>query len=69
MESPFEQNAWKLYNDKLIMVPVWFTRTQLPPTVMKRSHKVKVTKKDMYLSDGNLADDEENIIEPKRKRK
>ena len=26
-------------------------------------------KKDVYLTDGNSADDEENIKEPKRKRK
>ena len=45
------------------------TGSQLPPTDMKRSHKVKVTKKDVYLSDDNLADDQENITEPKRKRK
>ena len=51
------------------MVPISFTRSQLPPTVTKRSHKVKVTKKNVYLSDDNLADDEENITEPKRKRK
>ena len=50
------------------MVPVWFIRTQLPLTVTKRSHKVKVTKKDIYLSDSNLADGEENITEPKRKK-
>ena len=31
------------------------------PTAMKRSHKVKVAKKDVYLSDVNLADDEESI--------
>ena len=43
------------------MVPVWFTRSQLPPTVMGRSHKVKVTKKDIYLSDDKLDDDEESI--------
>ena len=42
------------------MVPVWLTRSQLPATDMKRSHKVKVTKKDVYLSDDNLADDQEN---------
>ena len=42
---------------------------QLPPTDMKRSHKVKVTKKDVYLSDDNLADDQENITEQKRKKK
>ena len=51
------------------MVPVWFTGSQLPATDMKRSHKVKVTKKDVYLSDDNLTDDEKNITEPKRKRK
>ena len=51
------------------MVPVWFTGSQLPPTDMKRSHKVKVTKKDVYLSDDNLADDQENITEQKRKKK
>ena len=62
----FEQNAWKWCDGKLIMVPVWFTGSQLPPTVMKRSHKVKVAKKDVYLSDDNLADDEENTTEPKR---
>ena len=53
----------------LIMVPVWFTGSQLRPTVAKRSHKVKVTKKDVYLNDDNVADDEKNITEPKRKRK
>ena len=51
------------------MVPVWFTGSQLPPTGMKRSHKVKITKKDVYLSDGNLDDDQENITEPKKERK
>ena len=35
---------------------------------MKQSHKVKVTKKDVYLGDDNLAEDEENIAEAKRKR-
>ena len=67
--SSFEQNGWKWCDNKLIMVPVWLTRSQLPATDMKRSHKVKVTKKDVYLSDDNLADDQENITEPKRKRK
>ena len=37
----FEQNDWKRCDDNLIMVPVWFTGSQLPPAVMKRSHKVK----------------------------
>ena len=36
---------------------VWFTGSQLSSTVMKRSHKVKVTKTVVYLSDDNLADD------------
>ena len=63
--SPFEQNGWKWCNGKLTMVLVWFTGSQLSLTVMKRSHKVKVTKKDVYyLSDDNLADEEENITEP-----
>ena len=30
-----EKNGWKLCDDNLIMVPVWFTGRQLPPTVMK----------------------------------
>ena len=59
--SSFEQNGWKWCDDKLIRVLVWITGSQLPPTVMKRSHKVKVTKKDLYLSDDDLADDEESI--------
>ena len=50
------------------MVPVWFTENQLTPIVMKRNHKVKVTRKDVYLSADNLADDEENITQPKRMR-
>ena len=58
----FEQNGCKWCDDKLITVPVWCNRIQLPLTVMKRSHKVKVTKKDVYLSDDNLADDEESTI-------
>ena len=66
--SSFEQNGWKLCDDTLVMVPVWFTGSQLPSTVMKRIHEVKVTKKDVYLSNDNLADDEENVTEPKRKR-
>ena len=33
---------------------------QLSPAVMKRSQKVKVTKKDVYLSDDNLAAGKEN---------
>ena len=40
---------------------VWFTGSQLPPTVIKQSHKVKVTKKDVYLSDDNLADDKKTL--------
>ena len=40
------------------------TGSQLPPTDMKRSHKVKVTKKDVYLIDDNLG---ENITELKKK--
>ena len=51
------------------MVPVWFSGNQLPSTVMKWSHKFKVTKKEVYLSYDYLADDEEDITEPKRKRK
>ena len=51
------------------MVSVRFTESQLPPTVRKQSYKVKVTKKNVYLSDDNLANDEENIAEPKRNRK
>ena len=62
------QNGWKWCNDKLIMASVWFTRNQLRLTVIKRSHKVKVTKKDVYLSADNLVDDEENITESKRER-
>ena len=67
--SSFDWGGWKWCDNKLIMVPVWFTENQLPTTDMKRSHKVKVTKKDVYLRDDNLADDQENITEPKRKRK
>ena len=59
--SYFEQNVWKWCDDKLIIVPVWFSRSKLPPTVIKQSDKVKVTKKDVYLSDDNLADDKESI--------
>ena len=44
------------------MVQVWFIVGQLPQTVRKRSHKVKVTKMDVCLSYDNLADDEENIM-------
>ena len=51
------------------MVPVSFSGNQVPSTVMKWSHKFKVTKKDMYLSYDDLADVEENITEPKRKGK
>ena len=65
--SSFEQNSWKWCDDKLIMVPVWFTVSQLPPTDVKRSHKVKVTKKDVCLSDDNLDDDQENITETNKK--
>ena len=36
------------------MVPVWFTGSQLPSTVTKQSHKGKVRKKDVYLSDNKL---------------
>ena len=64
----FEQNGRKRCDDKLIMVPAWFT---LPvwSIVVKRSRKVKVTKKDVYINDDNSADFEENITEQKRKRK
>ena len=46
------------------MVPVWFTASQLPPTNMKPSHKVNITKMNVCLSDDNLHDDQENITEP-----
>ena len=59
--SSFEQNGWTWCDDKLIMVLVGFAESLLPPTVMRRSHKVKVLKKGAYLSDDNLADDEESI--------
>ena len=36
---------------------------------MKWSHKFKVTKKDVHLSYDDLAYDEGNITEPRRKRK
>ena len=36
---------------------ICFTGNQLPPTVMKQSQNVKVTKKDAYLSDDNLANE------------
>ena len=42
------------------------TGSQLPPTDIKRIQEVKVTKKDVYLSDDNLG---ENITELKKKRK
>ena len=64
--SSFDWGGWKWCDNKLIMVPVWFTENQLPTTDMKRSHKVKVTKKDVYLSDNNLG---ENTTEPKKKKK
>ena len=51
------------------MALVSFTGSQLPPIVTKPSHKIKVTKKDVYLSDDNLADYEESITYPERKRK
>ena len=69
--SYFEQHGQKWCNGKLIMVPVWFTGSQLPPTVMKRSHKFKVAKKDVYLSNENLAIQLmiKKTTEPKRKKK
>ena len=36
---------------------------------MKWSHKFKVTKKDVHLCYDDLAYDEDNITEPRRKRK
>ena len=59
----FERNGLEWCDGKLIMVSFWVTGSQPPPTVMKRSHNVKVTKNDGYLSDNNLTDDEENIAE------
>ena len=67
--SSFGLNGWKWCDDKLIMVPVWFTRGQLPATVMKRSQKVKETKNDVYLSDDNLADDEEALHNQREKER
>ena len=52
---------------QLIMVLVLFIGNQLSPAVMKPSHKVKVTKKDIYLSDDNLADGKENRKERETK--
>ena len=51
------------------MIPVWFPGSQLPSTNMKQRRKIKVTKKDVYLRDDKLADVNENILEPKGKRK
>ena len=45
LQSLYQNITWKWCSDKLIMVPVWFTGSQLPPTVMKQSHKLKVTKR------------------------
>ena len=59
--SSSQQNGWKWYDGKLIVVLVCYTGSQLPPTVMKPSHTVKVTKRDMYLSDGNLPGDASSI--------
>ena len=59
----FERNGLEWCDGKLIMVSFWVTGSKLPPTVMKQSHNVKVTKNDGYLSDNNLTDDEENIAE------
>ena len=67
--SSFEQNGLKWYNDKLIMVSVLLTGNQLSPTVMRWSHKVKITKKDVYLNDHNLVNDEVNIPHPKKKKR
>ena len=50
------------------MVPVWFTQ----PIWSTATNCCKIKskrKKDVYLSNDNLADYEENITEPKRKRK
>ena len=41
-------HGWKWCNEKLIIAPVWFTGSQLRPTVMKRSHKFQVAKR-MYI--------------------
>ena len=67
--SSFEQNGLKWYNNKLIMVSVLLTGNQLSPTVMRRSHQVKITKKDVYLNDHNLVNDEVNIPHPKKKKR
>ena len=57
----------KMVRWQLIMILVWFIGSQLSPAVMKRSHKVKVTKKDVYLSDDNLADGKANRKERESK--
>ena len=59
----FEQNGLEWCDGKLITVSFWVSGSQLLPTVMKRSHNVKVGKNDGYLSDDHLTDDEENIAE------
>ena len=59
----FERNGLEWCDGKSITVSFWVTGSQPPPTVMKQSHNVKVTKNDGYLSDNNLTDDEENIAE------
>ena len=45
---PIEQNSWKWFSDKKFMLPVWFTRTQLPPTVMKRSQRQNTEKEFIF---------------------
>ena len=45
---PIEQNSWKWFSDKKFTLPVWFTRTQLPPTVMKRSQRQNTEKEFIF---------------------
>ena len=42
--SSFEQNGWKWCNDTLITVTVWFTESQLPPTVRNKVINSKMKK-------------------------
>ena len=56
--SSFDQDGWKLCDNKLTMAPVWFTGNQLPKTDMKRKRKTMTMKTEMFKCQNNSSDKE-----------
>ena len=60
-QLPLEANDWLITDEGVL--PLWFTCSQLPPSITSRKKNVSKT-----LTDGNEADDETTVEPPARKK-